>query len=145
MSSYLFKLTAGKELKDDKDMKVQGRIVNLRFLKTRSGFNSTTVPLVYHSVRGFHSRLTDFYWLKEQGVLKGGGSKGFFLPGNEEMRYTQSDWAKLLVRAENEDDINAFDEFVDGQYQKLIEKKQGNGDGAAASSADEDIDQDFEE
>jgi KaiC/GvpD/RAD55 family RecA-like ATPase len=122
-SSYLFKLSHSKELKKDKDMGIDGRIANLRLLKTRSGYNNVTIPMVFHSVLGFHSRLTDFYHLKEHDILKGGGSKGFFLPDNEEHRYVQREWAAKLIAADDEELIQLFDDKVDEVYNALLTHK----------------------
>lgn len=131
MSSYLFKLTAGKEFKADKDFGFDGRIVNCRLLKTRSGYNATTLPLVYHSKRGFHDEMTNVYFLKEQGLLKGGGSKGFHLPDAEEHRFTQREFLKLY--RSNEEFAQKFEEFVAEQFSKVIDAKSADEEHVTAS------------
>jgi hypothetical protein len=143
MSSYLFKLTSGKEFKADKDFGFDGRIVNCRLLKTRSGYNVTTLPLVYHSKRGFHDEITNVYFLKEQGFLKGGGSKGFYLPNAEEFRFTQREFLKLYRT--NEEFAQKFEEFVAEQYSKVIDAKNADDEHVSASGGKESMDEEFED
>jgi KaiC/GvpD/RAD55 family RecA-like ATPase len=143
MSSYLFKLTAGKEFKEDKDLGIQGRVVNLRILKSRSGYNAVTLPMVYHSKLGFHDAFTSFYWFKENDVLKGGGSKGYHLPGDEGTRYSQKDFIKVYKN--DEEFRERFDALVTEKFGAVIDSK--NVEGAFSSSDGEsgNMEEEFED
>ena len=142
MSSYLFKLTAGKEFKGDKDFYFQGRVVNCRLLKTRSGYNAVTLPLVYHSKRGFDDALTSVYYFKEASILKGGGAKGFNLPNLDTVRFTQREFESTY--AKNESFREKFDELVTEKFGHFIDAKVA-GESASAESSKAEMDEEFED
>lgn len=136
MASYIFKLQAGKEYKDDKDLGIQGRLVYCNFLKTRSGYNKTSAALFYHSMRGFTNSLTNYYHLKETlGVLKKDGTK-FFIPTYDDLHFMQKDFLKHYENDESFKD--AFQEFVGGKLGLMLDAKNGS---AAASNVDREIDE----
>lgn len=138
MSSYVFKLTAGKEFKADKDFGFQGRIVNCKLLKTRSGYNATTLPLVYHSKLGFHNPLTSVIWFKENGVLKKSGTS-FFLPSMPDVKFMQRDFMKHYRT--NEEFQEGFDAVVAETFQRVIDEKNTGDydDGSSAAKYDEEF------
>ena len=126
LASYVIKLSAGAEFKGDKDFKFQGRIVNAKLLKTRSGFNNVTLPLVYHSNLGFHNVLTNVMWAKSQSLLKGGGSKGFFLENMPDIKFTQSQFIKTY--RENSEFQKEFDEMMESNYTQILDKKESESE-----------------
>jgi len=141
MASFVFKLKAGKEFKDDKDLGVQGRLVYCNFLKTRSGYNKLSAPLFYHSTRGFTNELTSYYQFKEElGILKKSGSN-FWLPNLPNVQFTQKGFLKMYN--ENEEFQEAFKEQVGEQFGKILEAKRGN---LSAESVDRNsMEEEFEE
>lgn len=146
-SSYVIKLTAGAEFKEDKDFKFSGRIVNAKLLKTRSGFNNNTLPLVYHSNLGFHNVLTNIVWAKAQGLLKGGGSAGFFLPEMPGVKFTQAQFMKTY--RSNEEFANAFDTLIAEKLCEIIDKKETADDTGSPSktskNSEDYIEEEFED
>lgn len=130
MSSYLFKLKAGKEYKDDKDLGIQGRLVYCNFLKTRSGYNKLSVPLFYHSKLGFHNALTNYYQVKEEyNLLKGNGNSGFFIPKAPGILFKQKDF--LSTYTDNAEFQEAFQETVSEKYGKILDAKNAGVESAS--------------
>lgn len=141
LSSYLFKLTAGKEFKDDKDLGIQGRVVNCRILKSRSGYNATSLPLVYHARYGFHNEWTSFWWIKENDLLKGGGRAGFSIPNFDAAKFAQKDFLKTYnANAKFKD---AFDTLIDEKFSAIIDNKLG--DAVPTETSSEGMTDEFED
>jgi hypothetical protein len=140
LASYVFRLKAGKEYKDDKDLGVQGRLVYCEFLKTRSGYNKMSCPLFYHGTRGFVNELTTYYQFKEElGILKKDGTK-FKLP-NYDLSFAQKDFVKLY--ASNDEFREAYNELAGEKFARIMENKRGNAE--AASVDRNDLEEEFAE
>ena len=126
LASYIFKLSGGKEFKEDKDFGFNGRAVACRILKSRSSYNSLTVPLVYHSKRGFHDEASSVNYLKENEILKGGGRAGFHLSGHESSKFTLREFVPKMKSDKNFRSI--FDEFMNEELARHIDEKSADGE-----------------
>lgn len=119
-ASNILRLTAGKELKIDKDMCVEGRIVNCKIIKTRSGFNNKVIALGFHADLGFSNMITDFTFLKESKILTGGGRAGFALPNLPETSFSQKEFSEFYVA--DEAFRAAVDEQCGAEYYALMQR-----------------------
>lgn len=109
LPSFIVRLTSGAELKAEKDM-CDGRVTDLRLLKTRLGFNNTRLKFILEKTRGMHDGLTLFYYAKENKLLTGGGPSGFTFNGNPSSKFTQK---KFLGMYEGDEAFrNAFEAMV---------------------------------
>ena len=126
LASYIFRLSGGKEFKEDKDFGFNGRAVACRILKSRSSYNSITVPLVYHSKRGFHNEASSVNYLKETEKLKGGGRAGFFLEGHEEQKFTLREFIPKM--RSNKIFRQIFDDYMSSNLECHIDNKSSDGE-----------------
>jgi len=126
LASYLFKLNAGKEFKDDKDLGIQGRIVYCSFLKTRSSYNKQSVPLFYHAKEGFSNTLTSYYHFKETlGCLKKSGTN-FALPNAPTDFFAQKGF---MAKYNGDEEFNAnFNSLVAEKYAEVLASKNSSID-----------------
>jgi hypothetical protein len=133
-SSYVFKLKAGKEFKDDKDLGIKGRIVNVKILKSRYGYNSTVLPLFFHSVRGFSNVLTNYYHAKENDMFTGGGRGGFSLKSLPSVKFAQKDFYRTY--RDNEEFQEAFDAMISKEYHRILTAKRDDLDESDTTESD---------
>jgi RecA/RadA recombinase len=123
MASFVFKLKAGKEYKDDKDLGIQGRLVYCNFLKTRSGYNKLSAPLFYHGKLGFHNALTNYYHIKDTlGVLKKQGQKFYIAPAPEHT-FAQKDF--LTLYNGDGDFQESWNTYIAEKMGTILEAKNG--------------------
>jgi hypothetical protein len=132
MPSYVFKLTSGAEMKADKDLQIEGRMTEVRFIKTRSGFNNNREKFVLTAKKGFSNVLANFMHLKENGFLVGGGKAGFSLKGHEQWRFTQKNFIGLYNS--DEEFQNAFNEVISEVYSGFVQDKYTELDGSTSTN-----------
>ena len=137
--SYVFKLTSGKELKADKDF-VEGRVTEVRILKTRSGFNNSRLKFILAAKSGFSNAHTMVDWAKDQkGLLSGSGQSGFTFEGSDE-KFKLKGFEKLYKT--NEEFKDAFDNMVQGRLAEGVNERYSD---ISEDSPEVDIDEEFDD
>ena len=133
MASHVLRLTSGKEFKKDKDYKISGRVTNVSFLKSRTGFNSVKLPLFLHGTYGFSNAITNLMIFKDANMLKGSGH-GYFFKGYEDFKFKLGEFSKRY----NEDPEfqEMFDEVSAKYWQTQLLEKVGLEDESATSDND---------
>jgi RecA/RadA recombinase len=132
MPSYVFKLTSGAEMKADKDLQIEGRATDVRFIKTRSGFNNSREKFILTAKKGFSNVLANFMHLKENGFLVGGGKSGFSLKGHEEWKFTQKQFIYLYNSDEGFQE--AFNSVINEVYSGFVQDKYTELDGSSSEN-----------
>ena len=75
LANNMIRLDDSNTLKKDKDYKIDGSIVNLSFVKSRTNVNKRSVPLIFNKTEGrFDNVLSLFHLLKTEGRFKGAGA-----------------------------------------------------------------------
>jgi RecA/RadA recombinase len=144
LASFIYRLNQGKELKDDKDLNIAGRVINVKPIKTRSAFNNMSLPLVYTAKKGFSNTITNFLYLKSEGVLKGGGRGGMFLDRCKDIKFTQKDFLKVYNT--KEEFRKAWDETIEELYGSEIKDRSSDLYVENKSkSKNKDFDEEFDE
>jgi hypothetical protein len=119
-------------MKADKDLQIEGRATDVRFIKTRSGFNNSREKFILTAKKGFSNVLANFMHLKENGFLVGGGKSGFSLKGHEEWKFTQ----KQFIHLYNSDEgfQEAFNSVINEVYSGFVQDKYTELDGSSSEN-----------
>ena len=83
-------------LKDSEGYGINGTVVDITLVKSRSNQNKTSVPLIFNKTEGkFDPTLSMFHFLKTRGALNGAG-KMFFdeLP---DVKFSQKEFKSVLA------------------------------------------------
>lgn len=125
LSNYLFKLVTSKKLTPDKEFGVKGFEVNLELIKSRSAAAGLSVTLLFDQDRGFNNVLSNFLFLKDQKLLKGGG-KGYYFDFAPDVKFSQRTFQQKYE--ENPEFAAAFDEAVKEELYKIVPQPEEIGD-----------------
>ena len=140
LPSYVLKFASGKALNKDKDFKVNGRVTNCTFLKSRSSFNGAKLPLAVTEKHGFSNVMTNILAMKEEKMLKGTGQGGFWFEGHEDMKFKQSEFIKKYNKDTEFQEM--FDEVSSEFWQGRLEERFGEEYDSAEKSKSNDFDDD---
>jgi len=105
MSNNIIRFDDNTKLKPDKDFGINGSIVDVSLLKSRSASVNQSVPLVFQFDTGFDIELSLYLLLKNSGMIKGAGSY-FYIDGFDQCKFSQIMFRKTLFG--NEELYNAF-------------------------------------
>jgi hypothetical protein len=117
LSNYLFKLVTSKKLTADKEFGIKGFEVNLELIKSRSAAAGLAITLIFDQDRGFNNVISNFCFLKDQKLLKGGG-KGYFFDVAPDVKFSQKTFQS--VYESNPEFAEKFDELVREELYKLV-------------------------
>ena len=140
LPSYVLKFSSGKALNKDKDFRVNGRITNCTFLKSRSSFNGAKLPLAVTEKHGFSNVMTNILAMKEEKMLKGTGQGGFWFEGHEDMKFKQSEFIKKYNK--DTEFREMFDEVASEFWQGRLEDRFGSEYDSVEKSKSNDFDDD---
>lgn len=142
LPSYVLKFASGKVLNKDKDFRVNGRVTNCTFLKSRSSFNGAKLPLAVTEKHGFSNVMTNILAMKEDKLLRGTGNGGFWFDGHEDMKFKASQFVKQYNGDEEFQEM--FDEVSSEFWQNRLEARCGDESENDAKGNDFDDDDDDE-
>lgn len=131
-ASLVIRFTSGAELKKDKTY-TDGRMTDVRILKTRTGFNNIRQKWVLDGKCGFSEAYTLFEYAKENGLLSGTG-RGYSFTNCPVAKFTAKEFEGLFNT--NEEFKSAFMEVVEGKLLDFVSNKYSND----SSSYDDDSD-----
>lgn len=96
IANNMFRLDDKGTLKDSEGYGINGTVVDITIVKSRSNQNKTSVPLIFNKSEGkFDPILSLFHFLKTRGAVSGAGKMYFDeLP---DVKFSQKEFKKVLV------------------------------------------------
>ena len=96
IANNMFRLDDKGTLKDSEGYGINGTVVDITIVKSRSNQNKTSVPLIFNKTEGcFDKTLSMFHFLKTRGAFSGAGKMYFDeLP---EVKFSQKEFKKVLA------------------------------------------------
>lgn len=90
LSNNVIRLDDATKLKADEAFKIDsGNITMVTLLKSRSNMSGKSVPLIFNPAIGYDPILSLFYFLKDEGGLKGAGAY-LYIDGLPEVKFSQA-------------------------------------------------------
>ena len=117
LANLLVRIDDGAKLKESEGYGIQGSIVELTLIKSRTSAAGNSVNLIFDYNHGFDNELSLFQLLKEEGYVNGAGSH-FYLGDHKEIKFAQKDFKTKL--AESEELQKIFVEVSKEALSKLI-------------------------
>ena len=121
LANNMFRLDDGKKLKDTEGLGINGFMVDISCVKSRTNKSGKSVPLVFNSAKGFDPELSAYMYLKAEGYINGAGSS-FYIQGYDHIKFTQRGFIEKLN--ENEELQQAFVETVYKAVTPLLSERQ---------------------
>ncbi len=96
IANNMFRLDDKGTLKDSEGYGINGTVVDITIVKSRSNQNKTSIPLIFNKTEGyFDPNLSLFHFLKTRGALSGAGKMYFDeLP---EVKFAQKEFKNVLA------------------------------------------------
>jgi hypothetical protein len=92
----MFRTDDSLTLKADKDFGIDGSVVTLTLIKSRTNATKRSVPLIFNKTEGyFDNILSLFMLLKNEGRIKGAGV-GSYLEGCPDVKFSQKNFKQQL-------------------------------------------------
>lgn len=98
IANNMFRLDDKGTLKESEGFGINGTIVDITIVKSRSNQNKTSVPLIFNKSEGcFDQQLSLFYFLKTRGAVSGAGKMYFDeLP---DVKFSQKEFKNVLAES----------------------------------------------
>ena len=75
LANNMFRADDSNTLKKDKDYKIDGSVVNITLIKSRTNATKRSIPLIFNKTEGrFDEILSLFHLIKSEGLFKGAGA-----------------------------------------------------------------------
>lgn len=121
-SSTIFRMDDGTKLTSDKDFGINGCIVSISNVKSRSGISGgeSATDLVFNYVTGFDPELTLYLMLKNAGRVNGAGAY-LYLGDRSDMKFSQKNFkTKLATETEFADVfVEEVINYLRGELQEI--------------------------
>jgi hypothetical protein len=96
LANNMFRLDDSLTLKESDGFGINGSVVNVSIIKSRTNVNKKSVPLIFNKSEGrFDNILSLYYLLKTEGRFKGAGAYQY-LEGAPDIRFGQKNFKKVL-------------------------------------------------
>ncbi|MBQ8131007.1 MAG: hypothetical protein IJ193_00785 [Bacilli bacterium] len=115
LSNNIIRLDVSTKLKPTETFHVDGHIVNVSNMKSRSSAANHSVPLVFEQNTGFNSVLSIIQFLKESNRINGSGV-GLYFDDNKEFKFALGN---VLEKLENPAFRKVFENVAFDQLSKL--------------------------
>ena len=97
LSNNVIRLDDATKLKADEAFKIDsGNITMVTLLKSRSNMSGKSVPLIFNPTIGYDPILSLFYFLKNEGGLKGAGAY-LYIDGVPEIKFSQATFKEKYI------------------------------------------------
>lgn len=97
LSNNVIRLDDATKLKADEAFKIDsGNITMVTLLKSRSNMSGKSVPLIFNPIIGYDPILSLFYFLKNEGGLKGAGAY-LYIDGVPEIKFSQATFKEKYI------------------------------------------------
>lgn len=95
LANNMFRIDDNAKLKSEEAFGIDGNIVELQMLKSRTNKSGKSIPMVFDQERGFDPDLSLFIMLKSAGKVNGGGT-GMYLGDRSDMKFSQKQFKDKL-------------------------------------------------
>lgn len=116
LANNMFRADDSLTLKSSEGFGIDGSVVNITLIKSRTNATKRSIPLIFNKTEGkFDNLFSLFYLLKQEGVFKGAGAY-LYLDGAPDIKFGQKNFKSII---ENSPELqNAFAE----ECYKLLSK-----------------------
>lgn len=136
LPNLIIRMDESTKLTADKDLGVNGIIVDVTICKSRTGRAGRVCPMVFDYDRGFDSDLSMYIALKTAGIITGAGAY-FHLKDYPDMKFTQKSFKKKL--SEDPEFAAAFQKTTLSYLKDMINTDEimaeSNRNGSSTSNA----------
>jgi len=122
MTDCLVRLEQKARLKKDAEFFVEGFVSEGTLMKSRSNASGISVPFIFEQRTGIDNVLTNYLYLKNLGLITGGGRGGFCLKDYPDWKFSQKDIREVYYGDKNF--RKAFNEVAHGAFVNLLTKFQ---------------------
>ena len=117
LSNNVIRLDDATKLKEDESFKINGNITMVTLLKSRSNITGKSIPLIFNPTIGYDPILSLFYFLKDEGGLKGAGAY-LYLEDCPDIKFSQANFKEKYL---NDPALrDAFNRAVVPYLKKLV-------------------------
>ena len=96
----MFRADDSNTLKKDKDYKIDGSVVNITLIKSRTNATKKSIPLIFNKTDGrFDEILSLFHLIKSEGLFKGAGAF-LYLDECPNIKFSASSFKETLENSE---------------------------------------------
>ena len=96
LANNMFRLDDKTTLKDSEGYGINGSVVDITIIKSRTNANKRSVPLIFDKNNGcFDNILSTYHFLKTEGYV-GGAGKGLFFVDFPDIKFSQKDFKNQL-------------------------------------------------
>lgn len=95
LANNMFRVDDSLTLKADKDFGIDGSVITLTLIKSRTNATKRSIPLIFNKTEGrFDELLSLFQLLKSEGVLQGTGV--YYLESAPDIKFKQKNFKEIL-------------------------------------------------
>ena len=132
LQNNIFRLDEKTKLKENETFGIDGAIVNVDIVKSRTNKAGKSISLVFDQNNGYDSDLSLFMYLKENGIIEGAGAY-LRLPGSD-IKFSQKQFKQTLYT--NPEFYNQFvsvcfqtltNDIIERESKKKLEEQYGAG------------------
>lgn len=96
LANNMFRADDSLTLKDSEGFGINGAVVNITLIKSRTNATKRSIPLIFNKTEGkFDNLLSLFYLLKQEGVFKGAGAY-LYLDGAPDVKFGQKNFKSII-------------------------------------------------
>ena len=96
IANNMFRLDDAGQLKESEGYGINGQVVNLQIVKSRTNQNRRVVPLIFDKSHGaFDPVLSMYHYMKQEGMISGAGARMYF-EENPDIKWSQKEFKKCL-------------------------------------------------
>lgn len=118
LANNMFRLDDKLTLKAAEGYGIDGSVVDITIIKSRTNANKRSVPLIFDkSVGAFDNILSTYHFLKSEGYV-GGAGKAMYFNNAPDIKFSQKEFKRILM--ENKDLQQAFVEITKEAVQKML-------------------------
>lgn len=97
LANNLFRLDEKTTLKDSEGFGINGKIVDISLIKSRTNATRRSIPLIFDKSNGYFDNILSLYqFLKSEGAV-GGAGKSMFLNNAPDIKFSQKEFKQKLA------------------------------------------------
>lgn len=96
LANNMFRLDDKTTLKDSEGYGINGSVVDITIIKSRTNANKRSIPLIFNKSKGeFDNILSTYHFLKTEGYVAGAGKSLYFV-NNPDIKFSQKEFKNQL-------------------------------------------------
>lgn len=100
LANNMFRADDSNTLKKDKDYRIDGSVVNITLVKSRTNATKRSIPLIFNKTEGrFDEILSLFHLIKSEGLFKGAGAY-LYLDDCPDIKFSASSFKETIESSE---------------------------------------------